>query len=116
MALQVRRADRDEERRTNPEIDRRFGIGVLAGVAPHLGLTTLVLLSYSAARSDEEHEFAIMPVFLELFLTPGVLVLVLVRAVTKRTRSWAKGLFGGTGLGLILVAMLIAWHSNARGR
>jgi hypothetical protein len=88
----------------------------MAGIAPHLGLTTLALLSYSAAGNNEEREFAIMPVLLELPLAPMALVLVLMLAVTQRTRPWAKGLLAGTGLGLIVVVMLIAWHSSVRGR
>ena len=115
MSLQARRVDRDEAKRSGPEAGRRFRLGLLAGAAPHLGLTTLALLSYATARNNEEREFAVMPVFLELALIPTALILVLLRAVPQRTRSWAKGLAGGTGVGLLVVALLIAWHSGASG-
>lgn len=115
MALQVSRLERVEARGADPTSGRRVGIGLLAGVAPHLGLTTLVVLSYADSDSDEGREFAIMPVLLETFLIPVALALVLALAVTKRTRSWAKGLFGGTGLGLVVVAMLLVWHRGSGG-
>lgn len=116
MALQARRIERQKARTANPRARRCLGLGVLIGLAPHLAIAALAVLSYSTAKNDEEREFAIMAVFLELPLAPSALVLALVLAIAKRTRSWAKGLILGTCQGLIVVVLLITWHNHARGR
>jgi hypothetical protein len=116
MALQTRGMERLEARKANPRACRRFRFAVLIGLAPHLAIAALAVLSYATARNDEEREFAIMAVFLELPLAPSALVLAVVLTIAKRTRSWAKGLIVGTGQGLIVVVLLIVWHSHARGR
>jgi hypothetical protein len=115
MSLQRTRIGRLEARRADPKAGRRFRVALLAGVAPHLCLTTLALLSYRVATTHEQREFAVMPVLIELLVIPMALALVLILAIPRRTRPWAKGLTAGTGPGLIVVMMLIAWHSNARG-
>ncbi|MEV6595349.1 hypothetical protein AB0M36_00640 [Actinoplanes sp. NPDC051346] len=107
MALRAGRAD--------PEPGRRFNRAMLGGVAPHLGIAALVLLTSAAAGNGEERAFAIMPVFLEVLLAPAMVVAVVVLALAKDTLPLAKGLITGTGPGLAMVGLLAAGHTTVMG-
>lgn len=81
-----------------------FSRGIVAGTVGHVILAAWILSAFVAAESSEEAGTSVMPALVEIFLTPGVLLLALVRSLDKSTRAWAGGLAVGTLAGLLLVA------------
>jgi hypothetical protein len=89
--------------------DARMLLGASLGVAPHLVLAALMLLSYATATSHEGRATSSLPALVEVFLVPGVLLYAIRRCFAAATRDRAVGLLGGTVLGALVVAAAVSF-------
>lgn len=95
-----------------------FSGGVLAGAIGHLVVAAWILAAFATARTPEERGTSAMPAYIEVFLTPGVFVLALVRSFDKSTRARAGGQAIGNLSGLLavaVVALMVRRRSSRRG-
>jgi hypothetical protein len=83
-----------------------FSGGVIAGAFGHLVLAAWILCAFVVSDTPEEAGTSVMPALAEILLTPGVLLLALVRSLGKSSRAWAGGLTVGTIAGLLVVAVV----------
>lgn len=84
----------------------RFPPGGRTRLALRPAQAAWILFAVASADTAEARGASVLPVYLEVFLVPGVLVLALVRSFDRTTRAWAGGLAIGTLLGALAVAVV----------